>query len=56
MAFTADTRREATREGSPALDLVDGDALCEFLKAYGIEVKARMVEEVTLDEGALASF
>ena len=55
-AFTADARREATRDGAPAVDLVDGDALCDLLKTYGIEVKVRTVEEVTLDERALAGF
>ncbi len=25
-AFTADARREATRDGAPAIDLVDGEA------------------------------
>ena len=55
-AFTADARREATRDGAPAIDLVDGDALCDLLKAHKIGVKVRTVEEVTLDEAALASF
>ena len=55
-AFTADARREATRDGAPAIDLVDGDALCDLLKAHQIGVKVRTVEEVTLDEAALASF
>ncbi|RYC32011.1 restriction endonuclease [Lichenibacterium minor] len=55
-AFTADARREATRDGAPAIDLVDGDALCDLLKAHGVGVKVRVVEEVTLDEAALASF
>jgi len=30
--FTSDARREATRDGAPAIDLVDGDYLCELLK------------------------
>lgn len=30
--FTADARREATRDGAPAIDLIDGDALCDLLK------------------------
>lgn len=53
-AFTADARKEATRDGAPAIDLVDGEALCELLKAHQIGVRVRMVEEVTLDQGALA--
>lgn len=54
--FTADARREATRDGAPAIDLVDGEALCELLKAKGLGVNVRMVEAVDLDEAALASF
>ena len=46
--FTADARREATRDGAPALDLVDGDMLSDLLKQLGLGVKVRMVEEVEL--------
>lgn len=48
--FTADARREATRDGAPAIDLVDGDALCDLLKDRGLGVSVRMVEEVTVNE------
>ncbi len=48
--FTADARREATRDGAPAIDLVDGEDLCLLLKDLGIGVKVRMVEEVSIDE------
>lgn len=54
--FTADARREATRDGAPAIDLVDGDALCDLLKDRGLGVRVRMVEEITVDEDALAAF
>ncbi|WP_206528489.1 restriction endonuclease, partial [Mesorhizobium sp. M7A.F.Ca.CA.002.05.1.1] len=30
--FTADARREAVRDGAPAIDLIDGDGLCDLLK------------------------
>lgn len=30
--FTADAKREATRDGAPVLDLIDGDQLCAILK------------------------
>jgi len=53
-AFTADARREAVRDGAPAIDLVDGEALCELLKELRIGVTVRMVEEVTVDETAFA--
>src|SRR5439155_3302329 len=30
--FTPDAKREATRDGAPAIDLIDGDQLCDLLK------------------------
>jgi len=49
-AFTPAARKEATRDGAPPIDLIDGDDLCDLLKDYGLglEVKERVVEEVTL--------
>jgi restriction system protein len=47
--FTPDARREATRDGAPAIELLDGDALCELLKQYRIGVKVEMVESILLD-------
>lgn len=47
--FTADARREATRDGAPAIDLIDGETLCELLKERRLGVKVKMVEEVDLD-------
>lgn len=54
--FTADARREAVRDGAPAIDLVDGEALCELLKTHRIGVDVRMVEEVTIDEATFDAF
>lgn len=54
--FTADARREATRDGAPAIDLVDGDSLCDLLKDRRLGVQIEMVEQVTVDEGAFAGF
>jgi len=51
--FTAEARREATRDGAPAIDLVDGDALCDLLKALKIGVKVETVESVTVDQSSL---
>lgn len=55
-AFTSEARREATRDGAPAIDLVDGEALCDLLKVHKLGVAVRMVEEITVDEDALAAF
>jgi restriction system protein len=47
--FTADARREATRDGAPAIDLVDGDALADLLKQLGLGVRVKKVEEVEIE-------
>lgn len=47
--FTADAKKEATRDGAPAIDLIDGDLLCELLKSLNLGVSTRMVEEVSID-------
>lgn len=48
--FTADARHEATRDGAPAIDLVDGGDLCQLLKALNIGVRVRLVEEIDIEE------
>jgi restriction system protein len=50
--FTADARREATRDGAPAIDLIDGEALCDLLKQTRIGVGITLVEHVSVDESA----
>jgi restriction system protein len=50
-AFTAEARREATRDGAPAIDLIDGETLCQLLKDRRLGVSVTMVEEIELDEG-----
>jgi len=49
--FTKDALREATRDGAPAIDLIDGDVLVDKLKELGLGVKAKVieVEQVTID-------
>jgi restriction system protein len=46
--LTPDARREATRDGAPAIDLVDGEALADLLKQYGLGIDVKMVEAVTV--------
>ncbi|WP_370175520.1 restriction endonuclease [Sphingobium abikonense] len=47
-SFTAEARKEATRDGAPAIDLIDGEALCELLRERQLGVRVRQVvrEEV----------
>ena len=53
--FTADARKEATRDGAPAIDLIDGDELCDLLKELKIGVKTEFVERVDIDESVFAT-
>ena len=48
-SFTADARRECTRDGAPAIDLVDGDTLADLLKGLGLGVRVKMVEKVEIE-------
>jgi restriction system protein len=50
-AFTKDAIREATRDGAPAIDLVDGDQLVEKLKLFslGVNTKRIEIEQVSID-------
>ena len=55
--FTKDAVREATRDGAPAIDLIDGDLLLDKLKELGLGITTEKieVEKVTVDEGWLLS-
>jgi restriction system protein len=52
-SFTADAKKEATRDGAPPIDLIDGDRLCELLKRYdlGVRTVTRTVEDISVDNG-----
>jgi restriction system protein len=47
--FTPDAKREATRDGAPAIDLIDGDQLCDLLKQLKLGVRTDMVEKMTVE-------
>jgi restriction system protein len=46
--FTREARIEATRDGAPPIDLIDGEQLCELLKQHqlGVRTEERRVEDV----------
>jgi len=46
--FTRKAREEATRDGAPPIDLVDGEQLLEKLKELNLGVSIKMVEEVSI--------
>jgi restriction system protein len=46
--FTGPAKGEATRDGAPPIDLIDGERLCDLLKEHqlGVETTQRMIEDV----------
>jgi restriction system protein len=47
--FTRDAIKEATRDGAPPIDLIDGEQLVQRLKELGLGVKIVMLESVEVD-------
>lgn len=49
--FTKDAVREATRDGAPPIDLIDGDQLVDKLKELGLGITKKIVEieEIVVD-------
>jgi restriction system protein len=43
--FTRDAIKEATRDGVPAIDLIDGDLLCEKLREYKLGIETILIEK-----------
>ncbi len=46
--YTKDAEAEATRDGAPAIDLIDGTELCALLKKYALGVGTETVEQVVV--------
>ncbi len=49
--FSRDAVKEATRDGAPPIDLVDGDQLADKLKEFNLGVQTAMIESITVEEG-----
>ena len=49
--FTPAAVKEATRDGAPPIDLLDGNDFGEKLKELGIGVSTKTVAVYTIDEG-----
>jgi restriction system protein len=49
--FTREAVKEATRDGAPPIDLIDGEQLIQRLKELRLGVKIEMVESVEIDIG-----
>ncbi len=54
--FTREAKKEATRDGAPPIDLIDGELLCEKLKELSLGVNTKFVEEVEIDENFFSKF
>jgi restriction system protein len=48
--FTRDAIKEATRDGAPPIDLIDGDSLVDKLKELKLGLKVEIVEKIDIDE------
>jgi restriction system protein len=46
--FTRDAIKEATRDGAPPIDLIDGELLCDKLKEFGLGVETEIIEIVNV--------
>lgn len=46
--FTSQALDEATREGAIAIDLIDGERLCDLLKDKGLGVEVEMIEKIDI--------
>lgn len=57
-SFTKDAAAEASRDGAPPVELIDGDRLCDLLKEYrlGVMVTQRVEEDVSLEAEFFARF
>jgi len=49
-SFTSEAKKEATRDGAPALDLIDGDALIERLRDLRLGVTEKIIKDYDINE------
>lgn len=47
--FTSQASDEATRDGAIAIDLIDGDRLCDLLKENRLGVQIEMIEQIKIE-------
>ncbi len=47
--FTSEAKKEAVRDGAPALDLIDGEQLCILLKDLKLGIETKSIEVVAID-------
>jgi len=47
--FTRAAVQEATRDGVPPIDLIDGEMLCEKLKEFSLGIETQIIEQVIIN-------
>ncbi|WP_350041603.1 restriction endonuclease [Thalassospira sp.] len=53
--YTKDAQEEAIRDGAVAIDLIDGDELCDLLEELQLGVETEMVKQCSVKPGFFAS-
>lgn len=48
--FTPAAIKEATRDGAPPIDLVNGEQFAEKLKEFQLGIKTQMIEKITINK------
>jgi len=48
--FTKDALKEASRDGAPPIDLIDGDLLINKLQELSLGIKTQMIEQTVVDK------
>lgn len=48
--FTAEAQREATRDGAPAIELIDGEELCELLRQLKLGIRIEYIERIEISD------
>jgi restriction system protein len=49
-SFSRAAQEEATRDGAPPIDLIDGERLADLLKELSLGIQTTMIEKVEVDE------
>jgi restriction system protein len=47
--FTSEAKKEATRDGAPPIELIDGENLCDLLKTLKLGVNTELVERASVE-------
>lgn len=55
-SFTREAMKEATRDGAPPIDLIDGELLCDKLKEFKLGVKTKEIEVIEVDSEWYSAF